>query len=107
MARSTVYAILASMHFGLSLFILVAFLSSIDPSLGPAIYRSRRFIGILFLLVLNTSLCAWSREAWLTREELRHRFVWLVHFAVVVVAIGGSWAAARYAMERVTVRLGS
>ena len=110
MARPTAYAFLASMPFGLGLFLLVAIVSSIAsivPAFGPAIYRSWWFIGILSLLVLNTGLCAWSRRAWLSRGNLRQRVVWLVHFAVVVVAIGCSWAAATFAMERVTVRPGS
>ena len=110
MARPTAYAFLASMPFGLGLFILVAIVSSVGsivPAFGPEIYRSWWFIGILSLLVLNTGLCAWNRRGWLSRGDLRQRIVWLVHFAVVVVAIGCSWAAAMFAMERVTVRPGS
>jgi hypothetical protein len=110
MARRTLYAFFASMPFALILFALVAAVSSIGslhPALGPAVYRSWWFFGLLFLLVLNTGLCAWNRRAWLLRGCLRRRVVWVLHVSVVVVAAACSWAAASFRMEQVAVRRGA
>jgi hypothetical protein len=110
MERRTLFSFLASMPFGLILFALVAAVSSIGsfhPALGPAVYRSWWFFGLLFLLVLNTGLCAWNRRAWLLGGGLRQRVVWVLHVSVLVVAVACSWAAASFRMEQITVRRGA
>jgi len=110
MPRRTPFAFLASMPFALILFALVAAVSSVGslhPALGPAVYRSWWFFGLLFLLVLNTGLCAWNRRTWLLRGGLRRRVVWVLHFSVVAVAFACAWAAASFRMEQVAVRRGA
>ncbi len=92
-----------SMQFGLILFVLtmgLSMLGTVVPGWSGSLYHSWPFMTLLLLLVLNTGLCTvrqtrsvfgFRRGAW--AMLVRRWSVWLIHVAILLVAVGSLWSA--------------